>query len=161
MTIKDRPARITHWIDGKPWNGTAERSGEVFDPATGAVSSTVDFASPAEVDEAVASARHAWQGWRDTSLATRTAVLFAFRELFSSARSELAAIITSEHGKVLSDAAGEVQRALESVDFACGIPHLLKGEFSENASTGLDVYSVRQPLGVVGVISPFNFPAMV
>jgi malonate-semialdehyde dehydrogenase (acetylating)/methylmalonate-semialdehyde dehydrogenase len=154
-------SRITHWIDGKPWGGVAERSGEVFDPATGVVSGRVDFASSVVMGEAVAAAKAAFPGWRDTSLTRRVQVLFAFRELLSARKEELAAIVTAEHGKVLSDALGEVTRGLEVVEFACGIPHLLKGGFSEGVSTGVDVYSVRQPLGVVGIISPFNFPAMV
>lgn len=153
--------RISHWIDGKPWAGVAQRTGEVFDPATGEVAARVDFAAPAEVDEAVQAAARAFPGWRDTSLAARSKVLFAFRELLNQHKHELAAIVTAEHGKVLDDAAGEVQRAIENVEFACGIPALLKGGFSENASTRVDVYSMRQPLGVVGVISPFNFPVMV
>jgi malonate-semialdehyde dehydrogenase (acetylating)/methylmalonate-semialdehyde dehydrogenase len=152
---------ISHWIDGKPWAGVAERSGEVFDPATGRVAARVDFASRHDVDEAVSAAARAFPGWRDASLAKRSNVLFAFRELLNSRKRELAEIVTAEHGKVLDDAAGEVQRALEAVEFACGIPQLLKGGFSENVSTRVDVYSIRQPLGVVGVISPFNFPAMV
>ncbi|HEY1572374.1 MAG TPA: CoA-acylating methylmalonate-semialdehyde dehydrogenase [Pseudonocardiaceae bacterium] len=153
--------RITHWIDGKPWDGLPERTGKVYDPATGQVTAQVDFAAPAEIDQAVAAAESAWQTWRSASLTTRANVLFAFRELLNRRKSELAAIVTSQHGKVLSDAAGEIQRALESVEYACGIPELLKGGFSENASTRVDVYSIRQPLGVVGLISPFNFPAMV
>jgi malonate-semialdehyde dehydrogenase (acetylating)/methylmalonate-semialdehyde dehydrogenase len=152
---------IGHWIDGKPWSGVAERTGDVYDPATGQVRSRVDFASAAEVGEAVAAARRAFPGWRDTSLAARTRVLFTFRELLSARRDELARIVTAEHGKVESDAGGEVARALENVEYACGAAQLLKGGFSENASTGIDVYSLAQPLGVVGVISPFNFPAMV
>ena len=153
--------RITHWISGKPWTGTAERTGDVFDPNTGAVAHTVDFASRSEVDEAVAAASAALPGWREASLAARSSVLFEFRRLLHDKRDELAGIVSAEHGKVLDDARGEVQRALEAVDFACGAPHLLKGGFSENASRGVDVYSIRQPLGVVAVISPFNFPAMV
>jgi malonate-semialdehyde dehydrogenase (acetylating)/methylmalonate-semialdehyde dehydrogenase len=153
--------RITHWIDGKPWGGVAERSGKVYDPATGQVAGQVDFATEAEVDQAVAAASAAWRGWRDVSLAARSTVLFGFRELLNQRKADLAEIVTAEHGKVLSDAAGEIQRALESVEYACGIPQLLKGDFSENASTRVDVYSLRQPLGVVGIISPFNFPAMV
>jgi malonate-semialdehyde dehydrogenase (acetylating) / methylmalonate-semialdehyde dehydrogenase len=153
--------RISHWIDGKPWSGVPDRHGEVYDPATGEVTGHVDFASASEVEEAVAAAARAFPGWRDSSLATRSKVLFAFRELLNAHRDELAAIVTAEHGKVLDDAAGEVGRALENAEFACGIPALLKGGFSENASTKVDVYSMRQPLGVVGVISPFNFPAMV
>jgi malonate-semialdehyde dehydrogenase (acetylating)/methylmalonate-semialdehyde dehydrogenase len=151
----------THWIDGRLWTGTAERVGDVYDPATGSVASTVDFASADVVDEAVAAASKAWQGWREVSLAARSTVLFKFRELLVANKSELAALVTAEHGKVLSDAAGEVQRAIENVEYACGIPQLLKGGFSENASTRVDVYSIQQSLGVVGVISPFNFPAMV
>jgi malonate-semialdehyde dehydrogenase (acetylating)/methylmalonate-semialdehyde dehydrogenase len=153
--------RITHWIDGAPWGGTSVRAGDVFNPATGQVSGRVDLASAAEVDAAVAAASAAFQQWRKSSLTARTQVLFAFRELLNSRKDELAAIITAEHGKVLSDALGEVMRGLEVVEFACGIPHLLKGGFSEGVSTNVDVYSIRQPLGVVGVISPFNFPAMV
>jgi malonate-semialdehyde dehydrogenase (acetylating) / methylmalonate-semialdehyde dehydrogenase len=152
---------ITHWIDGKPWDGQAERTGKVYDPATGQVTSLVDFAAPTEIDLAVAAAESAWRTWRSASLTTRANVLFAFRELLNRRKPELAEIITGQHGKVLSDAAGEVQRGLESVEYACGIPELLKGGFSENASTRVDVYSIRQPVGVVGIISPFNFPAMV
>ncbi|HJP75402.1 MAG TPA: CoA-acylating methylmalonate-semialdehyde dehydrogenase [Pseudonocardiaceae bacterium] len=155
------PARITHWIGGKPWDGTADRTGNVYDPATGATTGLLDYATETVVDEAVAAAESAWQGWRNASLAKRSTVLFAFRELLNQRKDELAAIITAEHGKVLADAAGEVARGLEAVEFACGIPHLLKGGFSENASTSVDVYSIRQSLGVVGIISPFNFPAMV
>jgi malonate-semialdehyde dehydrogenase (acetylating) / methylmalonate-semialdehyde dehydrogenase len=153
--------RITHWIDGKAWAGVAERTSEVYDPATGEVAALVDFATEADVDDAVAAASRAFTAWRRVSLAQRSTVLFAFRALLAERSDEVAAILTAEHGKVLSDAAGEVKRGLEVVDFACGIPHLLKGGFSENASTGVDVYSIRQPLGVVGVITPFNFPAMV
>jgi malonate-semialdehyde dehydrogenase (acetylating)/methylmalonate-semialdehyde dehydrogenase len=162
--VSDRsgtPERVTHWIDGKPWSGVAARSGKVYDPATGQVAAAVDFAAESEVDGAVAAAAEAWRSWRNSSLAKRSAVLFAFRELLAARRGELAEIITAQHGKVLDDAAGEIARGLESVEFACGIPHLLKGGFSEGASTRVDVYSIRQPLGVVGVISPFNFPAMV
>ena len=154
-------ARVTHWINGKNWEGTSERSGDVFDPATGQVTKTVDLASAKVLDEAVAAAKAAFPGWRDTSLTKRASILFAFREILNARKEEVAAIITEEHGKVLSDALGEVTRGLEVVEFACGIPHLLKGGFSEGVSTGIDVYSIRQPLGVVGIISPFNFPAMV
>ena len=154
-------ARVTHWIDGRSWAGTPERSGDVYDPATGKVTKTVDFASRAVLDEAVAVAKAAFPEWRDTSLTRRAQVLFAFRELLNAQKEEIAALITAEHGKVLSDALGEVTRGLEVVEFACGIPHLLKGGFSEGVSSGVDVYSIRQPVGVVGIISPFNFPAMV
>ncbi|MFF4894387.1 CoA-acylating methylmalonate-semialdehyde dehydrogenase [Micromonospora chersina] len=153
--------RTTHWIGGKPWNGVAERAGEIYDPATGQIAGHVDFATAAVVDQAVAAAGEAFTRWRTASLTQRSNVMFAFRELLNARRPELAKIITAEHGKVLSDAAGEIQRGLENVEFACGIPQTLKGGFSENASTQVDVYSIRQPLGVVGVITPFNFPAMV
>jgi len=154
-------ARVTHWINGQAWEGTAERTGDVFDPATGQVTKHVDFASRAVLDEAVAAAKAAFPAWRDSSLTKRTQILFAFRELLNANKEKVAALITEEHGKVLSDALGEVTRGQEVVEFACGIPHLLKGGFSEGVSTGVDVYSIRQPLGVVGIISPFNFPAMV
>ncbi|MDQ1585910.1 MAG: malonate-semialdehyde dehydrogenase (acetylating) / methylmalonate-semialdehyde dehydrogenase, partial [Actinomycetota bacterium] len=155
------PRRITHWVGGKPWSGPAGRAGDVFDPATGRLTGRVDLASGADVDAAVTAAVTAFADWRQSSLTRRAQALFAFRELLNSRKEELAAIITAEHGKVLSDAVGEVTRGLEVVEFACGIPHLLKGGFSENVSTKVDVYSIRQPLGVVGIISPFNFPAMV
>ena len=152
---------VTHWIDGKSFGGVAERHGDIYDPATGQVSGTVDFADVTLVDEAVAAASAAFAEWRNASLTKRTQVLFKFRELLDARKGELAEIITAEHGKVLSDALGEVTRGQEVVEFACGIPHLLKGGFSESVSTRVDVYSIRQPLGVVGIISPFNFPAMV
>ena len=155
------PTRITHLIAGKPWSGTAERTSEVFNPATGEVSGVLDLASADLVGEVVATAKDAWAGWADTSLAKRTQVLFKFRELLDNTKKDIAALITAEHGKVLDDALGEVTRGLEVAEFACGIPHLLRGGFSENASTNVDVYSMRQALGVVAVISPFNFPAMV
>ncbi|RFU40406.1 methylmalonate-semialdehyde dehydrogenase (CoA acylating) [Actinomadura logoneensis] len=152
---------VTHWINGKPFEGAAERRGEIYDPAVGAVSGSVDFASSAEVDAAVAAARDAFPGWRDTSLSKRTSILFRFRELVHAHRDELARLISSEHGKVVADAAGEVARGLEVVEFACGIPHLLKGGFSENVSSRVDAYSILQPVGVCAGITPFNFPAMV
>jgi malonate-semialdehyde dehydrogenase (acetylating) / methylmalonate-semialdehyde dehydrogenase len=152
---------IHHLIDGKPVAGTSTRTGPVYDPATGVQQAQVLLASIADVDEAVASAVAAAASWRTSSLATRQKVMFAARELILQRRDEIAAAITAEHGKVLSDAAGEVQRGLEVVEFACGLPHLLKGGFSEGVSTGVDVYSIRQPVGVAAVISPFNFPAMV
>jgi len=152
---------ITHWIDGKAWTGKAARTGEVSNPATGKLSGTVDFASTADMDAAIAVAKRAGLEWAATSLSKRVTIMFAFREILNARKEELAAIITAEHGKVLSDALGEVMRGQEVVEFACGIPHLLKGGYSESVSTGVDVYSIRQPLGVVGIISPFNFPAMV
>ncbi|WP_116244947.1 CoA-acylating methylmalonate-semialdehyde dehydrogenase [Nocardiopsis sp. FIRDI 009] len=152
---------VTHWIGGARHQGPAERRADVYNPATGKVSGTVDLAGPAEIDAAVRSAREAFPGWRDTSLSKRVQVLFRFRELVRANSDRLAEAISAEHGKVVSDAAGEVARGLEVVDFACGIPHLLKGGYSENVSTGVDSYSILQPLGVVAGITPFNFPAMV
>ena len=153
--------KITHWIDGRFWDGTAARHGDVYDPATGEITKTVDFASAADVGTAVASAKAAFETWGRATLTKRMDVLFRFRELLNANKQELAEIITSEHGKVLSDALGEVSRGQEVVEFACGNAHLLKGGYSGQVSTGVDVYSLRQPLGVVGIISPFNFPAMV
>jgi malonate-semialdehyde dehydrogenase (acetylating)/methylmalonate-semialdehyde dehydrogenase len=153
--------RITHFVNGNAWNGKADRTGEVFNPATGEITGHVDFASNAVVDEVVGAAQKAFEEWRSTSLAKRTQILFAFREILNARKEEVAALITAEHGKVLSDALGEVTRGQEVVEFACGIPHLLKGGYSEGVSTEVDVYSIRQPLGVVAIISPFNFPAMV
>ena len=153
--------RITHVIDGKPFEGESGRTGPVYNPATGIQQAEVLLAGVADVDHAVVSAVAAAAEWRKSSLATRQRVLFGVREILSARREELAAAVTAEHGKVLSDALGEVQRGLEIVEFACGIPHLLKGGFSEGVSSGIDVYSIRQPLGVCAVISPFNFPAMV
>jgi len=154
-------ARITHWIDGKPVEGTSGRSGPVFNPATGAQSAAVDFASPEEVDAAVQAAKRAFEGWRAMSLSRRTELFFRIRELVHDHSDDLARLLTLEHGKVLSDAKGEVARGLEVIEFCCGMPELLKGGYSEQASTGIDVYSIRQPLGVVAGITPFNFPAMV
>jgi len=153
--------QVTHFINGAFTAVSSGPKGEIFDPATGQVSGTVDFASKEVVDQAVEAAAEAFIEWRKTSLAKRSQVLFAFRELLNAKKEELAAIITAEHGKVLSDALGEVTRGLEVVEFACGIPHLLKGAYSESVSTGIDSYSIRQPLGVAAIISPFNFPAMV
>jgi malonate-semialdehyde dehydrogenase (acetylating) / methylmalonate-semialdehyde dehydrogenase len=158
---RDEFTHCTHWIGGKPWAGPAGTAGEIYNPATGNVTGTVDYASSAVVDAAVAAAAQAFIQWRDTSLVRRAAVMFAFRELVSQHATEIAKLISAEHGKVASDAAGEVARGLEVVEFACGMPHLLKGAFSENVSTGVDAYSIRQPLGVVAGITPFNFPAMV
>ena len=154
-------SRITHWIDGRPQDGTSGRSAPVYNPATGQVTAEVDLASAGEVDSAVASASAAAAQWRHASLSKRAAVLFTFRELLHARTPELAAIITAEHGKVLSDAEGEIARGLENVEFAAGVPNLLKGGFSEQAASGVDVFSIRQPLGVVAGITPFNFPAMV
>jgi malonate-semialdehyde dehydrogenase (acetylating) / methylmalonate-semialdehyde dehydrogenase len=153
--------QIHHFVGGRSVPGSSGRAGKVFDPATGAVQAEVDFASAEEVDAAVATARDAFAQWRHASLSRRSEVLFRFRELVDANRKELAAVLTAEHGKVLSDAMGEIARGLENVEFACGVPHLLKGGYSEQASTGVDVFSIRQPLGVVAGITPFNFPAMV
>ncbi|MFJ6199406.1 CoA-acylating methylmalonate-semialdehyde dehydrogenase [Micromonospora sp. NPDC092111] len=152
---------IGHFVDGRPTAGGSGRRGDVFDPATGRRTGLVALASAADVAVAVAAAERAARSWRDASLARRTAVLFAFRELVHARRDRLAEVITAEHGKVLADAAGEVQRGLEVIEYACGIPSALRGGFSENVSTEVDSYSLRQPLGVVAVISPFNFPVMV
>ena len=154
-------SNITHWIAGKPWEGPVNRWGDVYNPARGEPSARVAFADAATVDAAVAAATDAARSWGRTSLAARARILFAFRELVERRKRDLAEILTREHGKVLSDAMGEVSRGLEVVEFACGLPHLLKGEFSENVSTDVDSYSIRQPLGVVAGITPFNFPAMV
>jgi malonate-semialdehyde dehydrogenase (acetylating) / methylmalonate-semialdehyde dehydrogenase len=160
--VSTTPTRITHLLNGTPWQGTAERTSPVYNPATGEQTGELDLASAALVDEVVSTAHDAWAAdWGNVSLAKRTQVLFRFRELLNERKEDIAALITAEHGKVLSDALGEVTRGLEVAEFACGIPHLMKGGFTENASTKVDVYSIRQSLGVVAVISPFNFPAMV
>ena len=153
--------RISHWIGGRSVAGESGRSGPVYNPATGEQTGAVDFATVEEVDSAVQAARAAFPGWRSVSLSKRSELLFAMRETFHQRREDIARILTAEHGKVLSDAMGEVARGLEVIEYACGIPTLLKGEYSEQASTGIDVYSIRQPLGVVAGITPFNFPAMV
>jgi malonate-semialdehyde dehydrogenase (acetylating)/methylmalonate-semialdehyde dehydrogenase len=152
---------ITHWVDGSRYDGTSDRWADVTNPATGQVSGRVALASEADAQAVIAAASRAAKEWGETSLARRTQVVFAFRELLNSRRDELARLITAEHGKVHSDALGEVARGQEVVEFACGISHLLKGGHSDGASTGIDVHSKRAPLGVVGIISPFNFPAMV
>jgi malonate-semialdehyde dehydrogenase (acetylating)/methylmalonate-semialdehyde dehydrogenase len=156
-----RGGTIAHWIDGKATAGDSDRTGPVYDPALGQERRRVHFASSGDVDAAVQAAALAFPGWRDASIARRQQVMFAFRELLNARGQELAAIITSEHGKVLADAAGEIARGLEVVELACAMPGYTKGEYSENVSTGVDVYTLKQPLGVVGIISPFNFPAMV
>ena len=153
--------RITHWIGGKPTLGASGRSGPVYNPALGVQTGEVDFATAEEVGQAVAAAKEAFPAWREVSLSRRTELMFRIRELVHDRLEEIAKILTDEHGKVLSDAKGEVQRGLEVIEHACGIPTLLRGHFSEQASTGIDVYSIRQPLGVVAGITPFNFPAMV
>src|SRR6478752_1368751 len=154
-------AEIVHWVDGSPLTGSPAGWADVTNPATGRVTGRVALASEADAAHVIAAASRAATSWGTTSLARRTQVLFSFRKLLFARKDELAAIITAEHGKVHSDAMGEIARGLEVVEFACGISHLLKGGHSEEASTGVDVHSKRVPLGVVGIISPFNFPAMV
>ena len=153
--------RISHWIGGKVVPGESGRTGPVFNPATGERTHEVDFATTEEMESAVATAAEAFPAWRATSLSKRADIFFRIRELLEARKPELARIVTSQHGKVLSDAAGEIQRGIENVEFACGIPNLLKGGYSEQVATGVDTYSIRQPLGVVAGITPFNFPAMV
>src|SRR5262249_16310035 len=140
--------RITHWIDGEAVAGTSGRAGRVFNPATGEQTGEVDFASVEEIDRAVAAGKAAFASWRAVSLSGGAELMFRVRELFNAHRQDIAKLLTAEHGKVLSDAMGEVARGLEVIEFACGIPTLVKGGFSEQASTGVDVYSIRQPLGV-------------
>ncbi|MBV8257918.1 MAG: CoA-acylating methylmalonate-semialdehyde dehydrogenase, partial [Actinobacteria bacterium] len=153
--------RISHWIGGRTVEGSSGRSGVVYNPATGRQTGAVDFATVEEVDAAVQAAKQAFVSWRQTSLAKRAELFFRIRELVHERRDEVAKILVREHGKVFSDALGEVTRGLEVIEFCCGLPTLLKSEYSEQASTGIDVYSIRQPLGVVAGITPFNFPAMV
>ena len=152
---------IGHWIGGRHVQGTSGRQGPVFNPATGVQAKWVDFASQEELDAAVAAAKAAFPAWRATSLSKRTEILFRIRHLVDQHRKDIAALLTAEHGKVPADALGEVARGLENIEFACGIPQLLKGDYSEQVSSGVDVYQIRQPLGVVAGITPFNFPAMV
>jgi malonate-semialdehyde dehydrogenase (acetylating) / methylmalonate-semialdehyde dehydrogenase len=152
---------IGHWIGGETVRGSSGRKGPVFNPAAGEQTGEVDFASVEEVDRAVAAAKAAFPGWRQWSLSKRADLLFRIYNLFDAHRDDLARLLTAEHGKVFSDAQGEVQRGIEVVEYVCGIPTLLKGSYSEQAATGIDVYSIRQPLGVVAGITPFNFPAMV
>lgn len=152
---------VGHYINGKLTTGSADRLGEVYNPALGKVIRQVSFAEKADALAAINAANDVFPAWRDTSLAKRTQIIFAFREILNARKEELAAIITEEHGKTLADALGEITRGLEVVEFATGLASQLKGSFSEQVSTGIDVYSIKQPLGVVGIISPFNFPAMV
>src|SRR6202790_1821483 len=164
MTTTDVAAGIrsvNHWIGGKACASESGRSGVVWNPATGQTQAAVDFASAEEVDQAVENAHQAFPGWRATPLSRRAEILFKVRELVDANRRRIADMITLEHGKTTADALGEVARGLENIEFACGVPHLLKGGYSEQASRGIDVYSIRQPLGVVAGITPFNFPAMV
>jgi len=157
----DRVSNYPHWIGGCAVAGGSGRAGDVFNPSLGAVAGRVALASEAEVDAAVRAARDAFPDWAATPALKRARVMFRFKEIVESRRSELARVIAAEHGKLVSDAAGEVTRGLEVVEFACGAPHLTKGEFAQNVGTGVDSYSLRQPLGVAVGITPFNFPAMV
>ena len=152
---------VRHWINGQLHQGAPDRTGPVFDPARGHQTAEVAMAGLAEVDQAVQAAADALPGWRDTSVVRRQRILFSFRQLVVDNRYDLAKLITAEHGKTMDDALGEVQRGLEVIEYVCGIPQLLKGELSEQVSTGVDTYSFRQPLGVVAGITPFNFPVMV
>ncbi|HAN70587.1 MAG TPA: methylmalonate-semialdehyde dehydrogenase (CoA acylating), partial [Actinobacteria bacterium] len=152
---------IDHWINGGTVASTSGRTSPVYDPATGQQQAVVGLASLEEVDHAVSVAADAFRTWRSSSLSKRAEVMFRFHQLVVQHRDEIAALVSSEHGKVPSDAAGELARGIENIEFACGIPQLMKGGFSEQVSSGIDVYSIRQPLGVVAGITPFNFPAMV
>src|SRR5438132_1885590 len=152
---------IHHWIGGRSYEGQSGRSGPVYNPATGQQTGEVDFAGVEEIDRAVQAAKEACSSWRALSLSRRTELFFTIRRLVDEHRRDIAKLLTAEHGKVLSDALGEVARGIEVIEFCCGIPELLKGDFTEQASTGIDVYSIRQPLGVCAGITPFNFPAMV
>src|SRR5215470_15834350 len=152
---------IGHFIGGKEVKGTSGRSGDVFNPNTGEVQAKVAFASKAEVEAAIANAQAAFPSWAATNPQRRARVMFKFLELIQAEYDDLARLLSSEHGKTFADSKGDIQRGLEVVEFACGIPHLLKGEFTDNAGPGIDLYSMRQPLGVVAGITPFNFPAMI
>jgi malonate-semialdehyde dehydrogenase (acetylating)/methylmalonate-semialdehyde dehydrogenase len=164
MPVADVPTQlrtVSHWIGGKLTESASGRSGVVWNPATGEQQASVALASAAEVDAAVAAAKAAFPAWRATALSRRAEILFKVRELFDQNRRRMAEFLTSEHGKTIADAMGEVARGVENVEFACGVPNLLKGGFSEQASRGVDIYQIRQPLGVAAGITPFNFPAMV
>ena len=152
---------IAHWINGAAVPSTSGNTSPVYNPATGEQASLVGLASVAEVEAAVAAAKAAFPGWRSTSLTKRAEIMFRFRELIDAHKLKIATLVSNEHGKVVSDAMGEVSRGLENVEYACGISELIKGSYSEQAATGVDVYSIRQPLGVVAGVTPFNFPAMV
>src|SRR4051812_49836209 len=153
--------RVSHWIDGRLVEGTSGRRGPVFNPATGRQEKWVDFASVEEVDAAAAAASAAFPAWRSTSLSRRTEIMFRIRNLVDQHRKEIAGFITAEHGKVAGDALGEVARGLENLEFACGVPHLMKGDYSEQVSGGVDVYHIRQPLGGVAGVTPIHFSAVV
>jgi malonate-semialdehyde dehydrogenase (acetylating)/methylmalonate-semialdehyde dehydrogenase len=152
---------ITHFIDGASVAGTSGRFGDIFNPNTGEVQARVALATPGEVDAAVASALRAQQLWALVNPQRRARVMFDFKRLIEANMNDLAEMLSSEHGKVIADSKGDIQRGLEVIEFACGIPHMLKGEYTEGAGPGIDVYSMRQPLGVCAGITPFNFPAMI
>src|ERR1700739_114396 len=152
---------IGHFIGGKAVKGTSGRFGDVFNPNTGEVQAKVALAAKSEVEAAIANAQAAFPGWAATNPQRRARVMFKFLELIQDEYDDLARLLSSEHGKTFADAKGDVQRGLEVAEFACGIPHLLKGEFTDNAGPGIDLFSMRQPLGVVAGITPFNFPAMI
>jgi malonate-semialdehyde dehydrogenase (acetylating)/methylmalonate-semialdehyde dehydrogenase len=152
---------INHWIDGGFQPSASDRFGNVYNPATGAVIAKLPMGGASDLETAVKSAKHAFHSWSTTSITKRAKLMFKFKELLELHRDELVEIISLEHGKVIPDAAGSLQRGIEVVEFACGIPHLLKGEFSEQVGTGVDCYSLRQPIGVCAGVTPFNFPAMV
>ena len=152
---------IQHWVDNKHWAGSSSRSTDVYNPALGAKTASLALASASDIYHAVQRAAHAFPAWADTPPAKRAAIMFKFRELIMKHIDELAQLLSSEHGKTIPDAKGEVARGLEVVEFVCGIPHLLKGEFSDQVANAVDSHSLRQPLGVVAGITPFNFPAMV
>ncbi|HYI28043.1 MAG TPA: aldehyde dehydrogenase family protein, partial [Bradyrhizobium sp.] len=152
---------IGHFIGGKPVKGASGRQGDVFNPNTGEVQAKVAFASKSEVEKAIANAEAAFPAWAATNPQRRARVMFKFLELIQAEYDDLARLLSSEHGKTFADSKGDIQRGLEVVEFACGIPHLMKGEYTNGAGPGIDVYSIRAPLGVVAGISPFNFPAMI
>ena len=152
---------LSHFVGGKHLGGESGRFGDVFNPTSGTLAARVPLASRGEVERVIANAKEAFAGWSETSPVTRARVMFRYKELIERQLDELALLISNEHGKVLSDAKGSIQRGLEVVEFACGIPHLMKGEYSDNITAGMDLYSIRQPLGVCAGITPFNFPAMV
>ena len=152
---------IGHFVGGKEIKGASGRSGDVFNPNTGEVQAKVALASKAEVEKAIENAQAAFPAWAATNPQRRARVMFKFLELIQAEYDDLARLLSSEHGKTFADSKGDIQRGLEVVEFACGIPHLLKGEYTEGAGPSIDLYSVRQPLGVVAGITPFNFPAMI
>ena len=161
MSLNQELPVLSHWIGGAEALSSGDRTAPVFDPARGIETKRVALANASDIEAAISSAQKAFPAWRDLSITKRQQILFRFRELLNERKGELAQIITAEHGKVVSDALGEITRGQEVVELATGFPHLIKGEHSENVSTGVDVYSTKAPLGVVGIISPFNFPAMV